>query len=80
MNKLEAQNIHAVNRAKERYDLELSVDDLKQIANKIRKGKSRFVAAETLRITKHLVEHKGVVLLVVYEKNMNSVCSFLLQE
>ena len=77
MNKIESQNIHAIKRAKQRYGVDITVLDLKKIANKIRKGKSIFVERSTLRIVKHLVNHKGIDMLVAYDKNRNSVCSFL---
>lgn len=77
MKKREAQNIHAIKRARQRYKVELTLDDLKQIANKIRKGKSTFVESSTLRVTKHLVTHKGIVMVVAYDKYRNAVCSLL---
>lgn len=77
MNKEEAQTRHALKRAKQRYGKNLSVIDLKQIANKIHAGNSVFVERTTRRITKHLVWYKGTRYLVVFDKTRSRICSFL---
>lgn len=75
--KLYYQGLHAIQRARERYGVFLCIDDLKQIANKIRTGKSKFIARKTTRITEHEIEYDGYTFLVAYDKSRNSVCSFL---
>lgn len=77
LSKPDAQNIHAIRRARERYGAEITELDLRQICNKIRDDKSRYVGKLTNRVSGHLVEHKGQEFYVGYDAHTHRICSFL---
>lgn len=56
--------IHAIERARERYGLELSSADLVGFSRDIRAGKSVFLGRDG-GSERHLVDHAGVPLVVV---------------
>lgn len=73
---------HAIKRAKERYELSLSSADIKDISSLIKsddrdKTKIKFLCKQSNRISHWKVFYKEQWILVVYDKNRNTVVSFL---
>lgn len=66
------QELHAIDRAWERYELRLGRRDLAAIANQISGGR-----ATHLRGDEWLVRYRGVALLVVYSPATDAVVTFL---
>ena len=74
--------IHALRRAKERYDLDLTVEDLNQILNKIYINdvlKEDFILKTSDR-RRLLIEYKNKKCWVVFSKRKQSILTFLPKE
>jgi hypothetical protein len=67
-NKTEASTIHALKRAKERFDWELTKADLKKIRTQIQNGDSIPLKKSSNRVHVHIVTYNGVQLKVAYDK------------
>ncbi len=78
--KKQNQKIHAKKRALERFDLNLTNDDLIHIGAKIKKGESIYIRKMSNRVKLHQVEYNGQILKVVYDKLRHQVVSFLTED
>lgn len=67
---------HAIARARERYGIELTISDLRQIVAKIRTGLS-VVTRRRECSEVHLVLHDGTALLVVYRPADRCIATIL---
>lgn len=68
---------HAKKRAKERYDLSLTNEDLNALVKLIQNNKGIFVKRMSLNRTMFLVEYKNQNLKVVYDKARHAVVTLL---
>lgn len=75
--KEEAQRRHAARRAKERYNLELTEEMMKQIVSQIKRGLSEFVEKQSYRISLHRVIVGELFPTVVYDKKRKVIVTFL---
>lgn len=75
--KRKAQTLHALKRADQRYDLDLSPKDLGEIKYLIQSGNSRFLKKLSNSRTKHSVIYQDQLLIVVWDKTRHQICTFL---
>jgi len=69
---------HAIYQAKRRYGVDFTEDDVRQIANIIKRGGSlKSFPRDNTRIGKHIVIFRGRKFFVAYDKNRHTVASFL---
>lgn len=68
---------HAVTRARERFGLNLTADDLRQITAKIRCGLSLLQARTSNGCERHAVRHLGTYLPVVFDPKTRRVVTVL---
>lgn len=79
-NKVFAQQKHARSRAIQRFDVELSNDDLRVLVSLIQAGKAIFIERQSNRITVFSILFKGKVLYPVYDSSRKSIATFLTQK
>lgn len=77
MKKKQAQVDHAIFQAEKRYQVVLTADEVRAIANMIRNGDSKPVARSSIRVTKHIVLFRGIAFFVAYDTKRHSVATFL---
>ncbi|MEK7505923.1 MAG: hypothetical protein AAB597_03475 [Patescibacteria group bacterium] len=84
MNKKRSEEKHALRRLKERYGLELTLDDLETMIKRIRqpehhrhKGKAVFVGKESGARSRFFVWHRDVWFPVIYNKNTGTITTVL---
>lgn len=75
--KEEAQKRHGKNRAKERFDIDLSDEDLARIIAQIKRGESEFVRRQSERLTLHRVVVGESNPVVVYDRKRKTIVTFL---
>lgn len=80
MDKAQSQAKHAKRRALERYDLELSDRDLREIVRLIQAGKAQKTLKQSHRVTVCWLQFQGKTIKVVYDKSRKSIASFLPME
>lgn len=71
------QGFHALKRARERYGLQLTHKDLRNIVRKIQAGKSTCIQKRSLRETTHALSYQGTPIVVGYDKVRQTICTFL---
>ncbi len=71
------QRMHALSRAAERYNSQLTHEDIRSIVKKIRNGESRMLKRQSIRVTVREVEYKGTVYRLVYDSKRKEVSTFL---
>ena len=77
MNKKRAQMRHARRRAKQRYGLDLSTDQLRAIANRIKDGRASLLRSCSNRVGIYQVPYQQQLLVVAYDRKRGQVSSFL---
>lgn len=77
--KREAQRLHTIRRAAERYGTHLVGRDLAEMVRLIKSGKSRFMRKLTNTRTQHSLTYQGVDYVVVYDRTRGTICSCLPQ-
>lgn len=75
--KRNAQILHSIKRARQRYGLSLSISDIEHIAKLIRTQATKRVKALTNTRVVHELECQGKTVLVVYDKKRHSIATFL---
>ena len=66
---------HAKMRARQRYGLDLSFEEIEWIEQSIRDQKSTFIRKESNTVTKHRVWFKDQWITVLYNKKLRALCS-----
>lgn len=77
MTRKQAQRLHSINRAKQRYGLVLKGADIDNIINLIQNKKSLVVIKLTNSRTMHIVYYAEQELKTVYDKKRHNLCTFL---
>lgn len=78
LTKTQSERIHAKQRAKERYDLDLNRHDLQAIVDIIQDNRSaEFVRATSLRVSVFKLPYKGKLVCVAYDKMRKTIVTFL---
>lgn len=75
--KRNAQILHAIRRARERYGLELSIADIESLAKIIRTQTTKKVKALSNSRTVHELTYQGITVLVIYDKKRHTLVTFL---
>lgn len=75
--KRNAQILHAIKRARERYDLELSIADIEGIAKMIRTQNTKRVKALSNSRVVHELKYKSKTIRVIYDKKRHTLLTFL---
>jgi hypothetical protein len=68
---------HAAKRVAERYGMVVTGKDLEDMEAQIREGKSEYLGAESLNISRHVVTHKEVQIIVLYNRKLHTICTAL---
>ena len=70
--------LHAIKRAKERYGLNLSIEDIKRIELRIRnQSECFFLDRQSKTRSTWLVRTEGVIAVVIYNNNQKCLSTFL---
>lgn len=69
--------LHAAERARERYGLELTPSDVEELARRIQHRQARRLARETHTRSTYAVHYRGVELKVVYSHSLRTVVTVL---
>lgn len=77
MDHYESQRKHAVRRALERYGVDLSGNDLREIVLLIQKNKSVVIATQSHTRAVHDIVYGGVRYRAVYHKKTKQISTFL---
>ncbi|MFZ2663852.1 MAG: hypothetical protein WAX66_00610 [Patescibacteria group bacterium] len=85
LSKKESERKHAIRRAKERYNIDLTSGDIKQLIRAIQTGQATYVRRLSNRVTKwsipvpkHLAEKSLYPeMIVVYDKERKEIATFL---
>lgn len=77
INKADAQIHHALQRAKERYSINLSIDDYLDLVRQIQAGHAKFVERQSNRITLFEIRIRNFTVVVVYDKKRHVIVTFL---
>lgn len=72
----ETYKYHAKRRARERYGVNLSVEELVDIKNNIRKTKFVYKVKHSNRVIRR-VFHAGKQMFFIWDKEMNEIITFL---
>lgn len=75
--KRNAEILHAIRRARERYGLELSVADIEDLARLIQKQATKRVKAVSNTRVIHELECQNRTVWVVYDKKRHTLVTFL---
>jgi hypothetical protein len=75
--KADAQIYHALQRAKERYSINLSIDDYLDLVRQIQNGEAKFVERQSNRVTLFEIQIKNFAVVVVYDKKRHVIVTFL---
>ena len=75
--KANAQYLHAVARAKERYDLDLYEQLYRTFVNKVKKGETTLLFRQSARVSVRLLEHLDHTYKVVYDHHRKTIVTFL---
>ncbi len=76
MSRKDSQARHAINRARERYGLYLTVNDLIKLRGMIVAGEGRRVRRLRASDT-YVLTHNGVEVLAVYDRRSKNIVTFL---
>lgn len=68
---------HAITRAKERYGLDLTENDLWDIAKRVKDGDSVLVGKQTDASEVHMVKVNGIIVRCVVSKGRERIITFL---
>ena len=68
---------HAARRMAERYGLVVTGKDLEDMEWQIRDGKSTYLGAESLNISRHVVTFNSVPIVVLYNRKLHAICTAL---
>lgn len=71
------RNKHSKDRARERYGLALNLFDLKEAIALIKSNKACFIRRRSYRVSEWLVEIKGNIVRVLYDKNHHCIATIL---
>ena len=74
------QRAHAIARAKQRFNLELSWVDLIDIKDAIKDGKARFLKKQSNRVSLWELMVKGNLMKVVYDSKRHTVVTVMYPE
>ena len=88
MNKKESQEIHALRRLQERFNIELKIYEYRSIVNSIKnlgndKKKNyevEFLGKQSNTRSLYKIYYNDIELYAVYDKSRGSICTFLLGE
>lgn len=69
--------LHAVERARERYGLDLTESDVEELSSRIRHRQANLIARETHTRSTYAVHYRGVELKVVYSHSLKTVITVL---
>lgn len=79
-----SQQRHAIKRARERYGLTVTADDLEDLARRIRHEPPdetvTFVGRQTRRVSAYRAQLHGVEVAVLYDKHTHTVMTFLTKD
>ena len=75
--KKDAQRLHSIKRAAERYGAQLAGHDLAEMVRLIKSGKSRFMRKLTNTRMQHAQTYQGIDYVVVYDRTRGTICSLL---
>ena len=75
--KKDAQRLHSIKRAAERYGAQLAGHDLAEMVRLIKSGKSRFMRKLTNTRMQHALTYQGIDYVVVYDRTRGTICSLL---
>ena len=73
----QAQRVHSINRARQRYGLKLKKYDIDNIIILIQNRKAISVKKLTNSRTLHIVQYADRELKVIYDKNLHNICTFM---
>lgn len=70
---------HAIARARERYDVDLTEEDMGKLEDDIREGRTLFLGRETKKPWKerHVVRHNATHMLAGYDRATDAIFTFL---
>lgn len=74
------QGLHAIRRARERFDFSLDYATYQKIGDQIRAGNAKFVERQSNRISLFEVELNGESCVAVYDRKRHTVVTFLTME
>jgi len=77
LSKRNAEILHAIKRARERYSLELSVADIEAISKTIRTRTTERVKVLSNARVVHKLIYKQKTILVIYDKKRHTLITFL---
>lgn len=77
MDKKQGQLRHARRRARERYGLHLTDDQVRSIANRIKDGEAQVLRRPTCRIWIYRVHWQRRDLIAAYDRKRQTIASFL---
>ena len=71
---------HSKQRAKDRYHVKLTDEDIARIANIIKRGESVFLFRSSLSKTLHEIEYKGIKFYAIYSSKCRTILTVLSKE
>jgi hypothetical protein len=77
LDKTRALRMHAKRQALLRYGIELSDDELRHVANLVRRGEGLFVSRKSLRVSCWRVFLEGREMVVLYDRQRSAIVTFL---
>lgn len=75
--KADAERLHAMKRAWDRYGLNLSEADCDRIVSAIKRHDARHLRQQSLRRSHWLWQEQGQLVIVVYDENRETLITFL---
>lgn len=78
--KSKALTIHAIKRARERYDLDLTQENLAELVYLIQSELGFFVERQSKRVSVWKIPYMDRILKVAYDKERKAIITFLPQE
>ena len=76
--KPQASRIHAIRRAKDRYDLDLTIDDIERIELRIRQPyEAFFLDRQSKTRSTWLIRVEGLITVVIYNSKQKCLSTFL---
>ena len=69
--------LHAAERARQRYGVDLTPADVQELARRIRHRQARLIARETHTRSTYAVHYRGVELKVVYSHSLKAIVTVL---
>ncbi len=76
-NKAVAQTVHAIRRANERYELNLTQSDMRHFSNQIQSGNAQFLEKQTGRVSVFSVMTLAGAVPMVYANQRKTIASVL---